>query len=1408
MFLIFDTETTGLPKNYNAPLDDFNNWPRLVQIAWQIHNEKGELVEAKNFIIKPEGYEIPFNAVQVHGISTEKALTDGIELNIALKEFADAIDKVKVIAGHNIEFDLSIVGSEFLRKDIENKLFEKKHVCTKVESTEYLALPGGKGGKYKWPNLKELHTKLFNEDFQEAHNAMADVMATARCFLELVRIGIINEDKLGIEAEVLNEFRNINKNPFKTVKLKIETNKDNVNQEPIKEGESRQEPASINGSEFTHLHVHTQYSILDGAADIKGLIKKSKEDGMNAIAITDHGNMFGAKLFHKTANNEGIKPILGCEVYVARRSRFEKNDKVDASGDHLVLLAKNETGYFNLIKMVSYGWLEGFYYNPRIDKELLKKYSEGLIALTACLGGEVAQRLKNEGIEEGEKAIIELKEIFGEDLYLELQRHKSGDPEMDKDVYESQVFVNKNLMELGKKHHIKIVATNDVHFIEPEDAAAQDRLLCISTAKDVDDPNRLRYTQQEWMKTQDEMRNLFADIPEAIINTQEVVNKIEKYKLNRGAIMPDFKIPEDFNDADEYLKHITYEGAKKRWPDLTNEIKERIDFELETIKKMGFPGYFLIVWDFLKAAREMGVAVGPGRGSAAGSVVAYCLRITEINPLKYNLLFERFLNPDRVSMPDIDIDFDEDGRAKVMEYVVNKYGANRVAHIITFGSMAAKSAIRDVARVQGLPLPESDRLAKLVPERPGVTLKEAYKEVPELKKERDSDRKEISSVLKYAEVLEGSVRNTGTHACGVIIGRDDLENYIPISTTKDSELTYVTQYDGKHVEDIGLLKMDFLGLKTLSIIKDAVENVKLSKGIELDIDNIPLDDEHTYELYSNGETTGLFQFESDGMKKYLRELKPTKFEDLIAMNALYRPGPMDYIPDFVARKHGKQKIQYDLPEMKEYLEDTYGITVYQEQVMLLARKLAGFTRGESDSLRKAMGKKIKSMMDELKIKFVEGCEKNGFHKNTVEKIWNDWEKFALYAFNKSHATCYSYVSYQTAYLKAHYPAEFMAAVLSRNLSDIKKITFFMDECKRMGIKVLGPDVNESYARFVVNKKGNIRIGMAAIKGVGESAVNTLIEERESNGAFNDIFNFIERVNLHNINKKSIESLALAGALDCFSEIKREHFDPDNEALNFTDEIIRYGNNIQNEKNSSQQSLFGESNSIEIAKVKIPDVLEWNILKKLNLEKEYVGIYHSAHPLDDFKFELNHFCTHSLSELKNLNQLKDKEIMVGGMVTSAVEKITKTNKPYGTMTIEDFTDSYNLILFSKDYLNYKQFFTKGYNLLIRGRVQAREWGDTNELEFKIKMMQMLSDSREDLVKSVSINIELDKVTEDLINEIEEISVENAGNAYLKFIIFDPTENIKVDMFSRNYRVNLSEKFVDYLEGNPDLQFQIN
>ncbi|OFX88367.1 MAG: DNA polymerase III subunit alpha [Bacteroidetes bacterium GWF2_33_16] len=1158
---------------------------------------------------------------------------------------------------------------------------------------------------------------------------------------------------------------------------------------------------------YSHLHVHTQYSILDGASDVPTLIKKAKEDGMPAVCITDHGNMFGVKHFYNEARKQNIKPIIGCEIYIASGSRFEKTGKEDRSGNHLILLAKNKTGYENLSKIVSYAWIEGFYYTPRIDWDLLRKYHEGIIASSACLGGEVPQEIMEKGEAAGEAKALEYKKLFGDDFYLELQRHKSGDPKKDEDVYKNQVKVNEVLIRIGKKHDIKIIATNDVHFINAEDAEAHDRLICLNTGRDLDDPTRMSYTKQEYFKTQVEMNALFADIPEALENTNEIVAKIEEYELERNPIMPEFELPEGFSNEDEYLRHITYKGAEKRYPEITDEIRERIDFELSVIQNMGFPGYFLIVQDFLNAARSMGVSVGPGRGSAAGSVVAYCNRITDIDPLKYNLLFERFLNPDRISMPDIDIDFDEDGRDKVIDWVVKKYGEKRVAQIITFGTMAAKMAIRDVARVEKLPLSESDRLAKLVPERPGITLKKAYEEVPELKKAKDSDNSLIVRTLKFAETLEGSVRHTGLHACGIIISRNDLIEHIPVCTSKDSNLL-VTQFDGGHVESVGMLKMDFLGLKTLSIIKDAIETIKESKGVDIDIDNLPLDDEKTFDLYSHGETTGLFQFESAGMKKYLKTLRPNRFEDLIAMNALYRPGPIEYIPSFVNRKHGKDPINYDLPEMEEILKDTYGITVYQEQVMLLSQKLAGFSKGEADSLRKAMGKKKRDLMDKLKAKFLEGCKNNGFDLKIVNKIWNDWESFAEYAFNKSHSTCYAYVSYQTAYLKAHFPAEYMAAVLSRNFTDIKKITIFMDECRRMGISVLGPDVNESKLKFTVNQKGDIRFGLGAIKGVGENAVLKIVEERKENGNYKNIYDFIERISLSQVNKKTIEGLATAGAFDNLDTIARgQYFTLDNKETSFIENLIRYGNTFQSDKNTQQISLFGGKDTIEISKPPVPSVNEWQKLETLNREKEIIGVYLSAHPLDDFKLEIDNFSNASLSELNELGRLRGKELSVAGIVTEIKHGTSKNGNPYGFLTIQDYTDSFRFALFGKDYQDLRKYCYMDYPLLIKGNIQPKLYKE-DELEFKIKSMMLLGEVRNNLVKSICITMPLQIIKPELITEIKEVALKNKGKAQLKFKVVDSEENISINLFSRTERIDISNELIAFLNKKSDIHFSIN
>jgi DNA polymerase-3 subunit alpha len=1410
MFLILDTETTGLPEKYNAPITDVDNWPRLVQLAWQLHDKNGELLESKNYVIKPENFTIPYSAEKVHGISTKKALEIGEELNFVFKEFAESVSRSEFIIGHNIEFDKNIIGAEYIRKNIPNKLFEKASICTKEESTNFCAIPDNRGDKYKWPTLGELYRKLFNEEFKEEHNAATDVIATSRCFFELLRKDIIDKSRFNISEGTYKEIKKQRTEEVKTEDSKTESELDS--NELIQEGEKDTESKNVEllaGKKisFSHLHVHTQYSILDGAADIEALLFKAREDEMTSLAITDHGNMFGVKEFHNEAIKQGIKPILGCEVYVARRSRFDKSERSDGGGFHLVLLAKNKEGYQNLTKLVSYGWTEGFYYKPRIDKDLLRDYSKGLIACSACLKGEIPYAIKNKDYEQAKKLVLEYREIFGEDFYLELQRHKSGDPQTDNSVYKDQIYVNDQMIKLSGETGVKYIATNDVHFISKDDAKAHDILLCISTGKDIDDTNRLRYTNQEWLKTQDEMKELFADLPEALINTGEIENKIEIYNLDNDPIMPDFAIPEGFKDADEYLRNITYEGAKKRYTEITKELKERIEFELGTIKKMGFPGYFLIIWDVIKSAREMGVSVGPGRGSAAGSVVAYCLRITDIDPIKYNLLFERFLNPDRISMPDIDIDFDEDGREKVLKWIEKKYGREKVAHIITFGTMAPRLAIRDVARVLKLELSEADRLAKMVPERPGITFKKAYEEVPELVKEKNSPNELISQTLKYAEVLQGSVRQTGVHACGIIIGKNALEEHLPICISKDADL-FVTQFDGKHVESVGMLKMDFLGLKTLSIIKDTVENIKNSKGVDIDIENIPLDDNETFELYSKGDTTGLFQFESDGMKKHLRALKPNMFEDLIAMNALYRPGPMEYIPSYTSRKHGKQKIIYDLPEMEEYLKNTYGITVYQEQVMLLSQKLAGFTKGMADSLRKAMGKKIISMMDELQEKFIEGCTKNGYEETKAKKIWKDWEAFAHYAFNKSHSTCYAYVSYQTAYLKAHYPAEFMASVLSRNLNDIKKITLFMDECKRMGLKVLVPDINESNIRFTVNKEGNIRFGLAAIKGIGESAVKHIIEERNKNGAFQDIFDFVERVNLTTVNKRAIEALAMSGGFDSFKNIKRsQYFECDFNNISFIEQLIRYGNKIKSES-GAEPTLFGDIKAIEIAKPHIPDCEEWSNLTKLNKEKDLIGIYLSAHPLDNYKLEIDTFCNTKLSELRDLKNLKGKEITFSGIVTGVKNSMTRSGKPYGVVTLEDYSDSFSIPLFGLDYENYRNYLYEGYTLLVKGNVQKNTWKENGELEFKIKSITILNNAREELIKSIIIRIPVDFLSEKLLNDIKSHVDNKYGKTNLKFLIYDENENISIEMFSRNYTIYPSNQFIDYLENIPEIDFKVN
>jgi DNA polymerase-3 subunit alpha len=1174
-------------------------------------------------------------------------------------------------------------------------------------------------------------------------------------------------------------------------------------------------------------------------ASIAGLFSKAKADGQTALAITDHGNMFGVKEFLDRAKKDfpEIKPIVGCEVYVSPEGRFSRRGKEDQSSNHLILLAKNSTGYYNLVKLVSYGYVEGFYYKPRIDHELLEKYHEGLIACSACLAGEVPRAILHGNLEEAEKTVQWYKNLFGDDYYLELQRHATQDPTADQSVYPMQRQVAEPILALAKKYQIKVIATNDVHFENAEDAEAHDRLICLNTGSDFDDLKRMRYTKQEWMKTQEEMAQLFSDLPETLSNTLEIAEKIERYDINNKPIMPYFPIPENFTDSNEYLQHLALEGAAKRYGELTETIKERIDFELATIQKMGYPDYFLIVQDFIAAARAMDVWVGPGRGSAAGSVVAYCLQITDIDPLKYNLLFERFLNPDRISLPDIDIDFDDDGRAKVLKYVEEKYGKDHVSHVVTFGTMAAKMAIKDVARVQKLPLSESLRLTKAIPDRwdrketvtkkdddgneekqeqaMPINLKNCLLYVPELKEAAQSEYPSLKDTLKFALQLEGSVRNTGVHACAIIIGRNNLMEHIPISTAKDKDTgkdMWVSQYEGTCIEDVGMLKMDFLGLKTLSILRDAVENIKAVRGIDIDLARLPLDDAKTYELFSRGDTVGTFQFESDGMRKWLRELEPTRFEDLIAMNALYRPGPMNYIPDFVERKHGRQKLAYDLPEMEEFLNDTYGITVYQEQVMLLSQKLAGFTGGQADTLRKAMGKKLKKTLAKMKNDFIAGAVNNGHHETICMKIWSDWESFAEYAFNKSHSTCYAWLGYQTAYLKANYPAEYMAAVLSRNLDNIDEITKFMNECRRMGIEVLEPSVNESRRQFTVNAAGNIRFGMAAIKGVGAAAVDAMVSERQQNGPFKSIFDFVERIPQSAVNRRAIEALVLGGAFDEFKEIKRYQFFAKNaKGEIFLDSLLRYGNKRQADQQQNTNSLFGGHHEIAITKPEIPaDAEEWSLIETLKKEKELVGMYLSAHPLDTHQFEIRHFAKHELQDLPELLNKVEKDemlqktyITVAGIVTDVRQAMTKSSgKPYVRFTLEDYNGAHAFALYGKDYENFNKYIQQGHMLLLRclfqKRFRAPEDTRPGEWELKIRTIHYLAHLRDELVQSVKINLMAEEITSAFAKKLKAVVSNNKGRVDFKLKLTEQKNNLNVDLFSRPFRVALTPEFVNFLE----------
>ncbi|MEJ5303743.1 MAG: DNA polymerase III subunit alpha [Bacteroidales bacterium] len=1146
-------------------------------------------------------------------------------------------------------------------------------------------------------------------------------------------------------------------------------------------------------SNFVHLHVHSQYSLLDGAARIKDLVKKAATLGMPALALTDHGNLFGALEFYKTAKAENIKPIIGCEIYIAQKSRFDRDNR----GHHLILLAKNKEGYSNLTTLNSIAFKEGTYYVPRIDKELLRKHSKGLICSSACLGGELARTILNHGLDKAEEVIREYQEIFGDDYYLELMRH--GIPEQEE--------VNHALLLLSKRTGAKLIATNDVHYVNREDFEAHKILIKINTdPRNLESDTTLHYTGNEYLRSPEEMEELFSGYPGALENTLEIADKVEFYKLERDIVLPVFPLPEGFENENDYLEHLTYEGAKKKYGEITPEIKERLDYELGVIRQMGFSGYFLIVQDFINAARKLGVIVGPGRGSAAGSAVAYAIGITNVDPIKYKLLFERFLNPERVTMPDIDVDFDDEGREKVLEYVVNKYGADRVAQIVTFGSLAAKSAIRDVARVLTLPLSEADRLAKMVPEKPGISLEQAFEEVPELKKELESSDEKIRNVLKYAQILEGSIKNTGTHACGVIIGPDDLKKFVPLATQKDSSMM-ITQFEGKLVESVGMLKMDFLGLKTLSIIREAIQNVKMSRGIAIDVESIPLDDPTTFELYQKGDTVATFQFESDGMRQYLRELKPTHIEDLIAMNALYRPGPMQFIPDYINRKHGKEKVDYPHEMLKDILAETHGIMVYQEQIMQVAQRMGGFSLGRADLLRRAMGKKDATIMAQQKEIFIQGAIENGVSKDVADEVFETMRKFAEYGFNRSHSAAYSIVAYYTGYLKANFPAEYMAAVLTHNLADIKKITFYIEECRRMGINVLGPDVNESQLNFFVNSKGEIRFGLSAIKNVGENAARAIIEERISKGPYKSLADFFFRSNLKAVNKRALESLVMAGALDGFGESHRAQFffKAREEDSTMLEKLMRSVTLHQERKKSAQQTLFGDIIEEMPLVINLPTCSQWSKMEVLKKEKEVTGFFISGHPMDSWRYEVDTFCTHTLEEFKNnFGSLIDKDVILAGIITEFKEKTSSNGKIFCNITLEDWNETIFFTLFQEDYLKYKHLIQREGFIILKGSVKKRY--KSEETEFRVRHIMLLSDAFDKLVEEIIIRINAAAVNADFTDFIGELMQRHKGEVPVIFRLEDSLNKLVVHLQSRNGGI-IPSNFLKELRANPDVNISI-
>ena len=1434
MYLIFDTETTGLPRNWSAPITNTDNWPRCIQIAWQLHDELGNLIEYQDYIVKPEGFNIPFDAERIHGISTELAQQDGIYLKEVLEKFNIALSKSKFIVGQNVGFDVNIMGCEFHRMGIQSPMNSMPvlDTCTEVTAS-LLKLPGGRGGKFKLPTLTELHKYLFGVPFSEAHNATADVEATTRCFLELINRKVFTKEELDVPADYFERFSKNNPQEIQLIGLKhinlkeaseeIRKQFQKIEEVAVPTDENKEIHHNLADVNFVHLHNHTQFSVLQSTISVADLVKAAVQNKMPAVAMTDHANLMGAfhfvrdilyhnksaKAKNKQAEEAGetptetiIKPIVGCEFYVCDdlKDRSRKDN-----GYQIVFLAKTKKGYHNLAKLSSIAYTEGFYYVPRIDRKTIQQYKEDIIVLSGNLYGEIPSKILNIGENQAEEALIWWKQEFADDFYLELMRHNQEDENR----------VNTSLIALSKKHQVKTVATNNVFYINKEDANAHDILLCVKEGEKQATPigrgRGYRYgfaNQEYYFKSGEAMKKLFHDLPEAITNTEEIVNKIEIYDLAREVLLPKFDIPTDFlvpeDEADKgkrgenkFLHHLTYKGAEKRYAEITPEIKERIDFELLTIENSGYPGYFLIVQDFIAEARRMDVSVGPGRGSAAGSVVAYCLGITNIDPLLYNLLFERFLNPDRVSLPDIDIDFDDEGRSKVMDYVIQKYGSKQVAQIITYGTMATKSSIRDTARVMDLPLFEADKVAKLIPglmpskwnlsrllsEDEALIKKTLRPEEFERVKELISLSKEnslCSDTINQAKFLEGNLRNTGIHACGVIITPSDITNFVPVATAKDSDL-YVTQFDNSVVESAGLLKMDFLGLKTLTLIKDTVKLVKYRTGKDLNPDEFPIDDVKTYALFQRGETVGIFQYESAGMQKYMKELKPTVFGDLIAMNALYRPGPIAYIPSFIKRKNGEEDITYDIEACEELLKETYGITVYQEQVMLLSQKLADFSKGDADVLRKAMGKKQKDVLDKMKPKFIAQAEAKGHLADKLEKIWKDWEAFAEYAFNKSHSTCYAWIAYQTAYLKANYPAEYMAAVLSNNMNDIKQVSFFMEECKRMGLEVLGPDVNESFYKFTVNDNYAVRFGIGAVKGVGANAVDTIVQNRKDEN-YKSIFDLAKKIDLRAANKKAFESLALAGGFDCFEDTHRaQYFHIEGEGITFLEKAVRYGSKFQENENSSQVSLFGESSDVQIAEPIVPPCDEWSTMEKLAKEKEVVGIYISGHPLDDYRFEMKYFCNNKLENLKNLENYIGKTLTFAGIVTNVQYRTAKNGKDWAMFTLEGYDESYDFRIFNEEYLKFRHFLVNNQFIYFKIGVKDgwvnRETGKKSDPQISFQDAKLLADVLPMYAKKLSIQLNIYDVQQNFIKQLNDIFKANEGDKLVSFEVIETENSIK-------------------------------